>query len=93
VILGEALVAIGIVDSLRRVTVVAASQITGAAVVGKAGGFVDEDSGLGIGAGVGRIPEGTAQIDLSERVGICPRNLSASEQRSCDRKIYAQTYA
>lgn len=69
-ILSEALVAIGVVDGLRRVPVVAITQIFGTAVVGKAGGFVDKGSGLGIGAGVWRVPEGTAQVDLSERVWI-----------------------
>ena len=31
---------------------------------------MDKGSGLGIGAGVGEVPEGTAQVDPSELVGI-----------------------
>ena len=63
----EALATFSIVNGLRRVSVITASHIIGAAVVGKAGRFADKNSGL---AGVGEAPEGTTQVDLSELVGI-----------------------
>jgi len=61
-----------------------------AAVVGKVESFVDRNSGLGIGAGVGAVPEGAAQVDLSGLVGIGSRDLSATERQSDDWEIYAQ---
>ena len=41
---------------------------------------MDECSGLGIGTGVGSVPEGTAEVDRSEFVGIWSRNFSISDQ-------------
>ena len=75
--LGEVLMAVSVVDSLRwiadgqalagRLTI---SMIAGTTVGGEVGGLVDERSGLGIGTSVRGVPEGTAQVDLSELVGI-----------------------
>ena len=53
--------------------------IIGTAVDGEVGGLVNESSGLGVGAEVRSVPEGTAQVDLAELVGIWSRDLSVTE--------------
>jgi len=70
-------VTVGIVDGPIRVTDgqalaggLAVGVITGATIDGEVGGLVDKRSGLGVGTGVGGVPEGTAQVDLSELVGV-----------------------
>ena len=77
IVLGEVLVTVGVGDGLRRVAdsqVLARSltvnMIVGATVDGEVGGLVDKRSSLGIGTDGGGVPETTAQIDRSERVGI-----------------------
>ena len=46
------------------------SVIVSAAVGGEVGRLMDKRSGLGIGTGVGGVPESTAQVNPSECVGI-----------------------
>ena len=84
VIHSKALVAFGVVDGPRRVTVVTATidaaiagkaGTIGSAVAGKAGSFADRNASLGIGASVWEVPEGTAQAVPSEPVGIWFRDL------------------
>jgi len=77
VVLSKVLVAVGVVDGLGRVadsqTLAARltiNVIVGTTMSGKVGGFVDERSGLGIGTGVRGVPEGTAQVNLSELIRI-----------------------
>jgi len=69
--------AVGVVDGPERVAdsqVLAGSltisPIIGATVDGEVGGLVNESSSLGVGTKVWSVPEGTAEVDLSELVGI-----------------------
>ena len=80
VILSEVFVTIGVEDGLVWVVpcqvpgfFLTVSVFIGATVVGEAGRHVDERSGLGIGTGGGGVPEGTAEVDRSELVGIWAR--------------------
>ena len=69
--------AVSVVDGTSRVAGgqalagrLTVSPIIGATVGGEMRRLVDESSGLGIGSGVRSGPEGAAQVDLSEGVGI-----------------------
>lgn len=64
---------IGIVDGISRVADgqrlgcrLTIDVVVGSAVGGEVGGFVDDGSGLGVGAGGGSVPEGTAEVDVSK---------------------------
>ena len=68
---------VGVVDGPIRVVIgqglagsLTVSPIIGTTVDGEVGGLVDKSSSLGVSANVGSVPEGTAQVDLSELVGI-----------------------
>jgi len=70
-------VTVGIVDGPSRVsdgqvlaTSLTVDPIMGATVSGEVRGLVDKRSGLGIGTGVGGVPEGTTQVDHSVCVGV-----------------------
>jgi len=70
-------VAVGVEDGPGRVgygqvptTRLAVSVVFGATVDGEMGRLVDKRSSLGIGTGVRGPPESTAEVDLSESVGI-----------------------
>ena len=67
---------VSVVDGHSRVTdgqalagSLAISVIVGATVDGEVRSLVDKRSGLGIGTGVGGIPEGTTEVYPSESVG------------------------
>ena len=67
---------VGVEDGLIRVadsqvlgTGLTIHVVVGATVDGEVGRLVDQRSGLGIGAGIGGTPEGTAEVDPSEFVG------------------------
>jgi len=77
VILGEVLVTVGVVDGLSYVTDsqvltcgLAILVVLVTTVYIEVGRLVDKRSGLGIGTCVWSAPEGTAQVDPSEMVGI-----------------------
>ena len=59
--------------------IVAVSVVIGATVDGEMGRLVDKRSSLGIGTGGWGPPEGTAEVDRSELVGIWSRDLSGTE--------------
>ena len=68
---------VGVVDRLGYVTdsqVLTRSLtilvVLGATIDVEVGRFMYKRSGLGIGTGVGGAPEGAAEVDLSESVGI-----------------------
>ena len=54
------------------------SVILGATVLGEAGRLVDKRSGLRVGTVEGGVPEGTAEVDLSEFGGIWSRDCSSA---------------
>ena len=69
--------AVGVEDGQSRVIdgqvfagSLAVSVVLGTAVNGEVGSLVDKRPSLGIGAGGGGVPEGTAEVDGSELVGI-----------------------
>ena len=77
VVLSEVLVTVGVVDGLGRVANsqtltggLTISPVIGTTVNNEVGGLMNKSSGLGVGTNVWSVPEGTAQVDLSELVGI-----------------------
>lgn len=77
IVLSEVLVTIGVEDGPTWVTFRQALTICttvcivlGATVEGEVGRLMDKRSSLGIGTGVGGLPEGAAEVDLSEFFGI-----------------------
>ena len=77
VVLSEVLVTIGVEDGPTWVAVrqLHTSSLTVSVVLcptidGKVGRLVDKCSSLGIGADGGSLPEGAAEVDLPELVGI-----------------------
>ena len=59
--------------------ILAVNIVISVTVDGEMGRLVDKCSSLGIGTGDGSPPEGTAEIDRSELVGIWSRDLSVIE--------------
>ena len=66
---------VGVVDRLGGVALgeglgcaLAVDVVVGAGVPGEVGGLVDEGSTLGVGAGGGSRPEGTAEVDVAEAI-------------------------
>ena len=77
VVLSEVLVTVGVVDGLGRVANsqtltggLTISPVIGTTVNSEVGGLMNKSSGLGVGTNVWSVPEGTAQVNLSELVGI-----------------------
>ena len=75
VVLGVVLVAVSVVDRLGGVApgegpapALAVDVVVGAGVPGEVGGLVDEGSALGVSAGGGSRPEGTAEVDVAEAI-------------------------
>lgn len=73
VVLGVVLVAISVLDRFGAVALgetltaaLAVCIILSTGVLSEMGGFVDEGSTLGIRAGGGCLPEGTAKVDIAE---------------------------
>ena len=72
-VLGKVLVTVGVEDGLSRVAggkalgvSLTVNVVLGATVGGEVRRLMDKRSGLGIGAGVGGFPKGTAKVDPSE---------------------------
>ena len=68
---------VGVVDGLRRVVcgqlfgvILTVNVVEGGTVVGEVGRLMDERSGPGVGTSVRDVPEGTAEADNSEFVGV-----------------------
>ena len=59
-----------VVDSQLHGSSLTISVVTGTTVIGEVGRLVDDRSGPRIGACVGGIPEGTAEVDRPELAGI-----------------------
>lgn len=75
VILGEVLVAVGIHDSLvggvdgeLLCVALTVAKVVSAAVGIEMGRLVDDGASLGVGASVGCVPEGTAEVDLAKAI-------------------------
>ena len=64
-----------IVDGQLLRCILTGSVVLGPTVLGEAGRLVDKRSGLRVGTVEGSVPEGTAEVDLSELVGIWSRDL------------------
>jgi len=59
-----------VADGQRLTTSLTVGVVIGTTVDGEVGGLVDKRSSPGIGTSVVGVPEGTAEVDLSELVGI-----------------------
>jgi len=76
-VLCEVLVAVGVEDGRIWVAdgqglavVLTVSVVFGTTVDGEVRSLVDKRPGLGIGTGFRSVPEGTAEVDASEIIGI-----------------------
>ena len=68
---------VGVIDGLRRVgvgqvlsVILSVNVVQGSTVGSEVGRLVDECSGPGVGTRDEDIPEGTAEVNLSEFIGI-----------------------
>jgi len=77
VVLGKVLVIIGVVDRQIQVFggqalgfILTVNVVAGATVVGEVGRLLDKCASPGVGIGLRDVPEGTAEVDNAEGVGI-----------------------
>lgn len=69
----------------------AVNVVLSATVDGEVRSLVDERSGPGVSTGVGGTPEGTAEVDGPECVGIWSRDLSVPNKNLMVEEMDAQT--